>query len=79
MVIKTLNGELYASFDKEIYVLEEIPDIAEKSPDFDVVEPIKPIKRTIPNMSHPWQKKSFEAFVSKQQHRIELQLEKDAS
>ena len=79
MVIKTLNGELYASFDKEIYVLEEIPDIAEKSPDFDVVEPIKPIKRTIPNMSHPWRKKSFEAFVSKQQHRIELQLEKDVS
>ena len=79
MVIKTLNGELYASFDKEIYVLEEIPDIAEKSPDFDVVDPIKPIKRTIPNMSHPWRKKSFEAFVSKQQHRIELQLEKDVS
>lgn len=79
MVIKTLCGELYASFDKEIYVLEEIPAIAEKSPDFDIIEPTKPIKRSIPNMNHPWRKKSFEAFVLKQQHRIELQLKKEAS
>lgn len=79
MVIKTLNGELYASFDKEIYLLEEIPVSEEKSPDFDIVEPIKPVKRSIPNMNHPWRKKSFDAFVLKQQHRIKLQLEKEAS
>ena len=79
MVIKTLNGELYASFDKEIYLLEEIPISEDKSPDFDIIEPIKPIKRSIPNMNHPWRKKSFDAFVLKQQHRIELQLEKEAS
>ena len=79
MVIKTLNGELYASFDKEIYLLEEIPISEEKSPDFDIIEPIKPIKRSIPNMNHPWRKKSFEAFVLKQQHRIKLQLEKEVS
>lgn len=79
MVIKTLNGELYASFDKEIYLLEEIPVSEEKSPDFDIVEPIKQVKRSIPNMNHPWRKKSFDAFVLKQQHRIELQLEKEAS
>ena len=79
MVVKTLNDELYATFDKEIYILEEIPDIVEKSPNFDVIDPIKPIKRIIPNMSHLWQKKSFEAFVSKQQHKIEIQLEKNVS
>lgn len=79
MVIKTLNGELYASFDKEIYLLEEIPISEDKSPDFDIIEPIKPIKRSIPNMNHPWRKKSFDAFVLKQQHRIELQLENEAS
>ena len=79
MVIKTLNGELYASFDKEIYLLEEIPISEDKSPDFDIIEPIKPIKRSIPNMNHPWRKKSSDAFVLKQQHRIELQLEKEAS
>lgn len=79
MVIKTLNGDLYASVDKDIYALEEIPSIADKSPNFDIVVPVKPIKRNIPNMNHPWRKKSFEAFVLKQKHRIEQQLEKEAS
>ena len=62
---------------KSIY-LREIPISEDKSPDFDIIEPIKPIKRSIPNMNHPWRKKSFDAFVLKQQHRIELQLEKEA-
>ena len=79
MVIKTLNGELYASIDKDIYVLEEIPIRAEKSPNFDDVEEYKPIKRKIPNMNHPWRKKSFENFVAKQSHRIEQEIEKEAS
>ena len=79
MVIKTLNGELYASVDKDIYVLEEIPETLDKSPNFDIVVAIKPIKRKIPNMNHPWRKKSFETFVTKQAHRIEQQLEREAS
>lgn len=79
MVIKTLNNELYASVDNEIYVLEEIPAIAEKSPNFDNIEQIKPIKRKIPDMNHPWRRKSFESFIAKQNHRIEKQLEKEAS
>lgn len=79
MVIKTLNGDLYASVDKEIYILEEIPAILEKSPNFDTVEKIKPIKRKIPKMNHPWRKKSFEDFALKQKHRIKQQLEKEAS
>ena len=79
MVIKTLNGELYASIDKDIYVLEEIPIRAEKSPNFDDVVEFKPIKRKIPNMNHPWRKKSFENFVAKQSHRIEQKIEKEAS
>lgn len=79
MVIKTLNGELYASIDKDIYVLEEIPIRAEKSPNFDDVAEFKPIKRKIPNMNHPWRKKSFENFVAKQSHRIEQEIEKEAS
>ena len=79
MVIKTLNGELYASVDKDIYVLEEIPDRYEKSPNFDDIIEIKPIKRKIPNMNHPWRKKSFEAFITKQAHRIEQEIEQEAS
>lgn len=79
MVIKTLNGELYASIDKDIYVLEEIPIRAEKSPNFDDVVEFKPIKRKIPNMNHPWRKKSFETFVAKQAHRMEQEIEKEAS
>ena len=62
MVIKTLNGDLYASIDKDIYVLEEIPIRNEKSPNFDNLVEIKPIKRKIPNMYHPWRRKSFETF-----------------
>ena len=79
MLIKTLNGELYASIDKDIYVLEEIPIRAEKSPNFEDVVEFKPIKRKIPNMNHPWRKKSFETFVAKQSHRIEQEIEKEAS
>lgn len=79
MVIKTLNGDLYASVDNEIYVLEEIPMIAEKSPHFDVIDEVQPIKRTIPKMNHVWRKGRFEAFVAKQAHRIEHELEKQAS
>lgn len=79
MVIQTLNGELYASIDKDIYVLEKIPIRAEKSPNFDDVVEFKPIKRKIPNMNHPWRKKSFETFVAKQAHRMEQEIEKEAS
>lgn len=79
MVIKTLNGELYTSIDKDIYVLEEIPIRAEKSPNFDDMVEFKPIKRKIPNMNHPWRKKSFETFVAKQAHRIEQEIGKEAS
>lgn len=79
MVIKTLNNELYASVDNEIYVLEEIPPSLDKSPNFDIVEAPKPIKRKIPNMNHPWRKKSFESFIAKQNHRIEQEIESEAS
>ena len=71
MVIKTLNGELYASIDNDVYALEEIPVREEKSSNFDDIVQFKPIKRTIPNMNNPWRKKSFEAFIAKQSHRIE--------
>lgn len=79
MVIKTLNNELYASVDNEIYVLEEIPPSMDKSPNFDIVEPNKPIKRKIPNMNHPWRKKTFESFTAKQKHRLEQGFESEAS
>ena len=71
MVIKTLNGELYASIDNDVYALEEIPVREKKSSNFDDIVQFKPIKRTIPNMNNPWRKKSFEAFIAKQSHRIE--------
>ena len=80
IVIKTLNNELYASIDNEIYYLEEIPVRQEKSPNFDEIEPMpmKPIKRKIPDMNHAWRRKSFEQFVAKQKHRIEKELEEIA-
>lgn len=79
MVIKALNGDLYASVDSDIYVLEEIPAIVKNSTNFDIVKPIKPRKRTIPKMNHPWRKKTFDTFILKQKHRMEHQLDNEAS
>ena len=69
MVIKTLSKELYATIDDEIYVLEEIPDRIDLSPNLNIVEPYKPIKRRIPDMYHCWRKISFDNFIAKQKHR----------
>lgn len=74
LVIETLNHQLYASVDNEIYALEEVLERCEKSPNFDYTEEIKPIKRKIPDMNHVWRRKSFEQFVAKQQHRLEKEV-----
>ena len=50
-------------------MLEEIPDRIDLSPNLNIVEPYKPIKRKIPNMHHCWRKISFDNFVAKQKHR----------
>ena len=71
IVIKALDGSLFATVDESIFALEEIPEVQAKSVNFDDVEEIKERKIYIPKMIHPWKGKSFEEFIKTQKHRIE--------
>ena len=70
MVIQAYDGSLYCNVnDKDIYVLEAIPQHEPKSQNFDAdYEKPKPQKRKIPAMNHPWRSKSFWKFVKAQEH-----------
>lgn len=70
MVIRSLDRNLFCCVqDKEIYVLEEIPERASRSPEFDLgsTRPT-PRERYIPPMGHPWRSKAFWKFVKMQEH-----------
>ena len=70
-VIKAFDGTMYATIDESIYVLEEIPERLEVSENFGVIEKRKAEQIYLPKkMTHPWKRKSYEAFVSKQSHRM---------
>ena len=71
VVIKALNGELYATVDESIFALEKISEVQAKSENFDEIEEIKPRNIYIPRMIHPWKGKSFEEFIKTQEHRLE--------
>ena len=71
IVIKALDGSLFATVDESIFALEEIPEVQAKSVNFDEVEETKERKVYIPRMIHPWKGKSFEEFIKTQKHRIE--------
>jgi len=73
MVIKAFDSSLYACIDEDIYALEEIPERLEVSENFDNIEHHKPEKIYIPPMRHPFKRKSYEAFVAKQAHRMKNQ------
>lgn len=72
MVIQAFDGSMYCSVnDKDIYVLDEIPCRAAKSKDFDAdATPVKPKKRVIPSMNHPWRSTAFWRFVKSQEHHL---------
>lgn len=70
MLIKAYDNNLYCCVnDKDVYVLNEVPEHEAKSKDidFDYQKP-EPKKQYIPSMSHPWKKASFDAFIRKQKH-----------
>lgn len=68
LVIKALDGQLFASVDDRVCALHEIPKHAVSSPEFDVPVPSVPKKRYIPPMSHPW-KRSYFLRIQQQTHR----------
>lgn len=71
LVIQTFDDRLFVSVDEKVFLLRELLEHKEYSETFD--EPIikKPKKQNIPPMTHPWKRKSFEAFLAKQKHRPE--------
>lgn len=74
MVIQAYDGQQFCCVnDKDIYALEEIPKHELKSEEFDW-DYEKPEKKEqyIPPMSHPWKRQSFEKFLKKQKHHMEV-------
>ena len=72
IVIQAFDGQLFSCVGKKVYALEEIPEHELQSRNFDLkVLEIKPKKRYVPPMSHPWKKESFDKFVKKQAHHIQ--------
>lgn len=71
IVIKSLDGNLYATVDERIFALEKISEIQAKSENFDEIEAEQKRQIYIPRMIHPWKAKSFEEFVKNQKHRLE--------
>ena len=61
MVIQAFDGTLYCNVnDKDIYVLEVIPEHAAKSKDLDYdYQKVVRKKQNIPAMNHPWRSKAF--------------------
>lgn len=65
LVIKTLDGSLYASVEEKIFGLKELQEFKKVSPEFDhIIEQEKPRVKYIPPMSHPWKHKSFMKYLS---------------
>ena len=79
MVIEAFDKKLYATIEESIFALEEIPEVQQKSENFDEILPTEPKKIYIPKMIHPWKRKSFESFAQKQSLKIFKEQEKEAS
>ena len=71
LVIQTLDKRLFVTVDEKVYLLKELPERKENSPEFDDFVKSSPKQTYVPPMTHPWKKASFDAFISKQKHRNE--------
>ena len=71
LVIQTFDNRLFVTVEEKVYILKELPEHKEKSESFD--EPVVIVQKQhyVPSMTHPWKRKSFEAFLAKQKHRPE--------
>ena len=54
MVIKALEGQLFATVDESIFALGTISEVQAKSQNFDQVEETKERKVYVPRMIHLW-------------------------
>ncbi len=73
MMVRAFNGDLFCCVnDTDIYVLEEIPEHAEKSKDLDPdYQPPQKEKQHIPAMNHPWRRYVFGKFVKSMPHHFD--------
>lgn len=72
MVIKAFDGNLYVNVMDQIYNMQEIPKHQLYSKEFDDKQKeIKPKKKYIPPIDHPWRRSSYLQFVAKQKHRMD--------
>lgn len=81
MFIQAFDKQLYCCVnDKDIYLLEEIPEHEAKSRDLDAdyTEPVAK-KKYIPPMNHPWRRQSFHRFVKQQEHHWNDDVEQNVS
>lgn len=69
LIIEALDGELYVNINDTVHRLEEVIERHELSKDFDEVKTVKPKRKTIPSMYHPWRIGTFAAYVQQQKHR----------
>jgi len=75
MVIQAFDQALFFCIGKTVYSLDEIPEHERTSRNFDFIKPeVKPRKRYIPPMNHPWRQASFKAYVNNQAHRNDLPI-----
>jgi len=64
-VAKTLDGALFFTVESQTFALEQIPDRAPFSKNFDPLPMPTPRKVYIPQKNHPWRLPNFRAFVEK--------------
>lgn len=68
LVIKSLDGTMYASCKEVLYVLEKIPHNTAHSKNFDYLEETpRPRRQYIPDMRHPWK---HDVLIDYEVHRL---------
>lgn len=65
LVIESFDKSLMVSIDNNIYELRELSRNEKFSKEFDVINEIKPKRKYIPPMSHPWKAESFKKQMEK--------------
>lgn len=69
LVIKTFNGDLYATINDIVYAMEVVPEKERFSKNFDII-PKEPTPKNIyiPPITHPMKGDSFKKYLAKQAH-----------
>jgi len=79
MIVKAFDNNIFACINEKVYSLDLIPKHELTSRNFAFSSSVaKPVKRCIPNMTHPWRQATFSKFVNKQKHRYAMDFESAA-